>query len=94
MDGEVQKVVVLVDSASVGCWMTGLPVPDMILEFTFCKCRHVCQLPSCECMASRLKCTGECSLRECSSMKEDDPLVELEEQDESDEDDSDENDDE
>ena len=75
-------------------WMTGLPAPDMILEFTSCKCRHVCQLPSCECMASRLKCTDECSLRECSYMKEDDPLVELEEQDESDEDDSDENDDE
>jgi len=73
-------------------WMTGLS--DMILEFTSCKCRHVCQLPSCECMASRLKCMDECSLRECSNMKEDDPLVELEEQDKSDEDDSDANDDE
>jgi len=59
-------------------WMTGLSAPDMILEFTCCKFRHVCQLPSCECMASRLKCTDECSLRECSNMKEDDPLVELE----------------
>jgi len=38
-------------------------------------------------MASRLKCTDECSLRESSNMKEDDPLVELEEQDESDEND-------
>jgi len=75
-------------------WMTGLPVPDMILEFTSYKCCHVCQLPSCECMARKLKCTDECSLREYSSMKEDDPLVELEEQDESDENDSDENDDE
>jgi len=45
-------------------------------------------------MARKLKCTDECSLREYSSMKEDDPLVELEEQDESDENDSDENDDE
>ena len=51
-------------------WMTGLPVPDMILEFTSYKCCHVCQLPSCECMASRLKCTDKCSLRECSNMKE------------------------
>jgi len=74
-------------------WMTGLPAPDMILEFTSCKCHHVCQLPLCECMASRLKCTDECSLRKCSNMKEDDP-PELEEQDKSDEDDSDENDDE
>jgi len=45
-------------------------------------------------MASGLKCTDEYSLRECSTMNEDDPLVELEEQDESDEDDSDENDEE
>ena len=44
-------------------------------------------------MASRLKCTDKCSLRECSNMKGD-SLVELEERDESDEDDSDENDDE
>ena len=74
--------------------MTGLPAPDMVLEFISCKCRGVCQLPSCECMASGLKCTDGCSLRQCSNMKEDDPLVELEEQDESDEDDSDENDEE
>ena len=49
-------------------WMTRLPAPDMILEFTSCKCHHVCQLPSCECMASRLKCTNECSLRECKNV--------------------------
>ena len=48
--------------------MDGSPAPSVILEFISCKCKGTCQLPSCECTISGLKCTDECKLQDCTNL--------------------------
>ena len=38
-------------------WMTGLPAPDVVLDLLCCRCRQVCEAPTCECLANGLRCS-------------------------------------
>lgn len=49
-------------------WMSGTPAPVCVLEFLSCKCKRVCQLPTCTCMQNGLKCTDACVLEDCANM--------------------------
>ena len=44
------------------CWMIGLPAPDVITEFLFCKCTSICKLLNSQCLANALKCIVTCQL--------------------------------
>ena len=63
---------VVVDDGNLDVlWMSGPPAPQVVLEFMSCKCRRVCELPTCECMVNGLKCTDECRLKDCTNMTDD-----------------------
>uniref|UniRef100_UPI00358F38F6 uncharacterized protein n=1 Tax=Myxine glutinosa TaxID=7769 RepID=UPI00358F38F6 len=53
-------------------WTTGPIAPDAVLGFLSCKCKRICQLPSCQCMVNGLKCADACRLETCDNMKDDD----------------------
>ena len=53
-------------------WMTGLPAPEVVLDFMSCKCRKECKLPDCECLVNGISCMASCKLQTCTNMREDD----------------------
>ena len=57
------------------CWMTGSPAPDVITEFSSCKCTSVCKLPNWQCLANGLKCTITCKLQDCNNWQENNSTV-------------------
>ena len=57
-------------------WMDGQPASPVVLQLLACKCRRACELPSCVCMNSGLKCTNFCTLKDCTNqLAQDDPAV-------------------
>ena len=48
-------------------WMSGLPAPDVVLEWLSCRCKTQCVLPSCTCMQNGLSCTNACALQDCKN---------------------------
>ena len=48
-------------------WMDGQPAPQAILDLLACNCAKKCELPKCECMVNRLKCTDMCRLQDCEN---------------------------
>ena len=55
-------------------WMDGQPAPSAVLQLLACKCKKACELPSCVCMNSGLKCTDLCTLKDCTNQSvQDDP---------------------
>ena len=52
--------------------MTGLPAPDVVLDLLCCRCRQVCEAPTCECLANGLRCSGGCNCypEKCSNRNE------------------------
>ncbi|KAK3730477.1 hypothetical protein QZH41_014705 [Actinostola sp. cb2023] len=69
-------------------WMDGQPAPSAVLQLLACKCRKACELPSCVCMNSGLKCTDLCTLKDCTNQPAQDDSSDLID-DDADEDDDD-----
>ena len=46
------------------------PAPEVVNEFLSCKCTSVCRLPTCPCLANRLKCTITCKMQDCNNWQE------------------------
>ncbi|KAK3754241.1 hypothetical protein QZH41_020144 [Actinostola sp. cb2023] len=69
-------------------WMEGQPAPSAVLQLLACKCRKACELPSCVCMNSGLKCTDLCTLKDCTNQPAQDDSSDLID-DDADEDDDD-----
>lgn len=68
--------------------MDNKPAPEVVLQLLACKCRKVCELPSCVCLSSGLRCTDLCKLKDCGNQPlEDSEDVIAEEDDEDDIDD-------
>ena len=55
-------------------WMDGKPAPDAVLELLACRCTRSCKLPSCVCLATGLKCTDICTLKECQNQVGDEEI--------------------
>ena len=53
-------------------WMDGKPAPEAVLQLLACKCRRACELPSCVCLSSGLKCTDLCTLKDCINQPQED----------------------
>lgn len=53
-------------------WMDGKPAPEAVLQLLACKCKKKCELPSCICLSSMLKCTDLCSLKDCGNQSQED----------------------
>ena len=68
-------------------WMDGQPAPEAVLQLLACKCRRICELPSCVCMSSVLKCTDLCTLNDCDNLPLDDCGDAINEEDDEDDDD-------
>lgn len=50
-------------------WLTCLPAPDSILEFTSCNCvKRKCCSNSCSCFKFGLKCTPLCGCSQCDNV--------------------------
>jgi hypothetical protein len=41
-------------------WMDGQPAPVAVLQLLACKCRKLCQAPTCQCLTNGLHCTDMC----------------------------------
>ena len=64
------------------------PDPEAVLQLLACKCRRACELPSCVCLSSALKCTDLSTFKDCVNQPQEDfGDVINEEDDEDDEDD-------
>ena len=66
-------------------WMDKKPAPEVVLQLLACKCRRICELPSCVFLSSGLRCTDLCTLKDCENQPlEDSEDVIAEEDDEDD----------
>jgi len=74
------------------CWMTGLPAPQVVLDFMFCECRKACEPGDCVCLDNNLPCTDECRLKDCSNTKDSDLVLDVSDDESSDNDESDDED--
>jgi len=70
-------------------WMDGQPAPSAVLQLLACKCRKACELPSCVCMNSGLKCTDLCTLKDCTNQPAQDDSSDLIDDDANEDDDDD-----
>ena len=80
------KVEKLVDKEELSIdWMDGAPALDTVLELLACNCSRSCKLPRCTCIASSLKCSISCKLKDCDNQPQEDEEDELQLIDEDDE---------
>ena len=48
-------------------WVDKKPAPEVVLQLLACKCRRICELLSCVCLSSGLRCTNLCTLKDCGN---------------------------